>query len=169
MTGQQDDTPRPARRSGRGLTPLRAMLPEAATREIRRRGFFEVAVISRWSVIVCPDIAGCCVPERIAYPRGQRSGATLHLVVSSARAIEVQHMEPVLIERINTVFGYDAVARLALHHGLPESVRPGRRRPRPLEPEEEEWVDRQVARVRDGPLREALLRLGRAVLGSTDG
>lgn len=165
MSEQEErTTPGGAVRRGTGLRPLRTALPEHTTREIRRRGFFEVAVIRRWPSIVGSDIADCCAPDRITYPRGRRSGATLHLIVTSSRSIEVQHMEPVLLERINTVFGYDAVARLVLHHGLPEHVRPAARRRPALDGSEEHWIGELIGEVRHLPLREALRDLGRAVL-----
>ena len=78
--------------------------------------------------------------------------------------MRAQHQIPVLLERINTVFGYSAIARIALKQGpLPkrrESLRP---KLRPLKPEEVARVTESVAGVERSDLRQALEDLGKAV------
>lgn len=160
---QTTQTTRAARRQG--LRMLSASVPKLTDRAIRRRGFVEAAVIHRWSAIVGPDVASWCVPDRIAFPRDRRFGATLHLQVQGARALELQHMEPVLLERINTVFGYSAIARISIRQGpAPRQEQPRRKPARKLERHEESWISGQVGTVRDPRLKDALEALGRAVL-----
>ena len=59
--------------------------------------------------------------REVELPRGERRDGTLHLQVAPGLALEVQHREPVLVERINAFFGYRAVARLALKQGPPRA------------------------------------------------
>jgi hypothetical protein len=72
----------------------------------------------------------------------------------------------VLLERINGYFGYRAVIRLALVQGgaPPEagSVPPPLR---PLEPAEHQALDRRLDGIADPTLRDALRRLGTAIIG----
>ena len=148
-----------------GLKMLGATVPKLTDKALRKRGFVESAIIHRWGSIVGEEVAGWCAPDRVAFPRDRRVGATLHLVVPGARALEVQHLEPVLLERINTVFGYDAVTRISIRQGpLPEPRHKPRPEPRPLDRREEGWVAEQVADFRDQDLKNALQALGRAVL-----
>lgn len=88
--------------------------------------------------------------------------------VAPGLAPEVQHRSPVIIERINGFFGYRAVARLVLVQGPPvrRTGRPAPPRLRPLRPEERGALDRRLAGIDDPTLREALRRLGEAVIGS---
>lgn len=148
-----------------GLRILGATVPKLTDKALRKRGFVESAIVHRWSGIVGEEVAGWCAPDRVAFPRDRRVGATLHLVVPGARALELQHLEPVLLERINTVFGYDAVTRIAIRQGpLPEPRSKPRPEPRPLDQIEEGWISDQVANFQDQDLKNALQALGRAVL-----
>jgi hypothetical protein len=148
-----------------GLRMLGATTPKLTDKALRKRGFVEAAIVNRWSSIVGEEVAGWCAPDKVAFPRDRRVGATLHLVVPGARALELQHLEPILLERINTVFGYDAVTRIAIRQGpLPEPRKKNRPELRPLDPREEDWVAGQVAEFVDSDLKNALQALGRAVL-----
>ncbi|MGH7090526.1 MAG: DUF721 domain-containing protein, partial [Stellaceae bacterium] len=128
---------------------------------------FAVAqLVTEWAAIVGPDWAEKMAPERLSFPPGERRDGTLHLRVAPALALEVQHRAPLLLERINGFFGYGAVARLKLVQGpLPRASRPKRPDPPVLPAAEKAALDRRLAGIEDEELREALRRLGTAVLG----
>jgi hypothetical protein len=92
---------------------------ERLTRPIfQRRGFGGAGIVEHWEDIVGSHLASACTPERISYPGQSRRGGTLHLRIgSSSLALEIQHLEPQIIERINSHFGYGAIARLRIQHG----------------------------------------------------
>ncbi|SLN33937.1 DUF721 domain-containing protein [Oceanibacterium hippocampi] len=151
-----------------GARTLGRLVPEAARGAFRRRGFSESAVLLRWPEIAGPTIAGFARPERMSYPPGKGTGATLHLRVAIGRAPEVQHLAPLIVERINAFYGYGAVARLAIVQApLPPQAptKPGRR-PTPLDPAEEKRLAALLAGIADDGLRRALDRLGRSVIGT---
>jgi len=152
-------------RRGRGPRALGAMLPGITDAALRKRGFAQTAVVSNWAEIVGPELAADAAPQKLTFPRGGHGDGTLHVRVSGPLAIELQHMEPLVLERINTYFGYHAVARLALVQGpLPprrDEVR--RKKPPALDADEVEAVERVVSGVEDDSLRHALSGLGRAV------
>ena len=91
----------------------------------------------------------------------------LHLrVESGGLATELQHLEPVIVERINGYFGYRAVAGLRFQNGpLPRREDPAPKPIRPLTAEEERALEKSLSTVADDALRERLEALGRAVLG----
>lgn len=91
-----------------------------------RRGFNEPALVTQWAAIVGAELAGRTLPVRIAFQRKDRTGGTLHIKVDGAYAIELQHIAPLVIERLNAYYGYAALDRLALHQA-PVEARPGRR------------------------------------------
>ena len=129
------------------------------------RGFGAASVITQWEQIVGPVLARATAPERIAYPQGERGNGTLHLKVSSASlALELQHLEPQMIERINSHFGYRAVARLRILQGPVKRPEAPKAKPRPaLAPEKRAALERKVGRVTDPDLQDALRRLGEAI------
>lgn len=163
------------------LAPKRFSLPPIGsqvaglTRELfRKRGFAEGHILANW-----PDIAGAVIadysaPERLVYPRragegrGPAPAATLEIRVDGPIALEIRHLEPQIIERINTYYGYSAVSRLKLTQG-PLPVKPkARRRPiRALAPHERQALADQLQPIAEPGLNDALTRLGERILGRT--
>jgi hypothetical protein len=113
-----------------------------------------------WAAIVGPQVAAVSWPESLA------RGGTLKLRVAPARALEIQHRAPLVVERINLFFGRDAVVRLALVQGpLPLAALAAAPLPdRPLTSVENAALGRQIEPVASPELREALDRLGRRVI-----
>jgi hypothetical protein len=156
----------PLTRRSVAMRPLAASLPAVMKTALGRRGFGEGAIITDWPAIVGAEIAALSAPERLSFPPGERRAGVLQVRVAGPMAIELQHLEPLVLERINMHFGYQAVARLKISQG-PLPARP--RRPpspplRPLNEGLEAQLSRCLSAVTEAPLREALERLGRALL-----
>ena len=87
--------------------------------------------------------------------------------VGGAAALEIQHVTPQILERINAYFGRRVVRQLRLlQMPLPVAAEPPPCPVRPLDPAEEEALVRDVHVIASDPLRTALLALGRTVAGS---
>jgi hypothetical protein len=153
-------------RRGR-VRAIAAEVPRIAGAVLGKRGFAEAQLVAQWPAIIGDSLAQGVSPEKLSFPRGERREGTLHLRVAPGLALEVQHREPVLVERINAFFGYRAVARLALKQGPPAPADapapPGRR---PLKAEERQSLDRRLAAIDDPSLKAALERLGEAVIAA---
>lgn len=129
-----------------------------------KRGMNDGAIARHWPEIAGETLARVSVPEKITYEKGERIRGTLRLRVSnSALATEIQHSEPIIVERINTYFGYQAVARLRLIHGLVPASRAKPAARRNLTREEETALEDQLSGVKDDDIRTALDGLGRAM------
>ena len=151
---------KPARRGG-GLKRVGLTLPPAAVQAYRKHGFAESRLLTDWQVVVGERLADVCLPEKLS-----RDGV-LTIRVSPAFGLELQHLEPKILERIATFFGHRAVSRLKLRQG--EVQRPERRKAREsrtLTPGEDAELENQLSKVDDDGMRDALERLGRAVLGA---
>ena len=148
------------------IRAIAAEVPPIAAAALGKRGFGEAQLVTQWETVIGPELAAKLAPERLSFPRGERSEGTLRLRVASAFAIEAQHLEPMLIERINGFFGYRAVARLVLVQGPPLAVATRATLPRALSAAEERHLDERWAGVPDSEFREALKRRGAAVMGS---
>jgi hypothetical protein len=151
----------------------------------RRHGLARVRLLSEWPAIVGPELARRCRPEKlISLGRAAASTAAdspaakiaaaqsaekargpsaLRLRVSGAAALEIQHLAPQIVERINAYFGYRAVERLQLVQG-PLPLEPAPRRPVALDAAQRRTLETKLADVADEDLRKALGGLGRAVL-----
>lgn len=158
-------------RSRRGGSPraIAQMVPKLTRKALGRRGLAEANLVADWPTIVGSERARTCQPEKLAFPRGRRHQGTLHLRVTSAAAIEIQHDAPVLIERINGYFGYAAVADIRLIQApLTQRKEPLRQRPK-REPSvsEKSALDARLQTVEDPELRTVLNRLGMAILSES--
>ncbi len=143
----------------------------------RKRGFAEAGILTNWPEIMGHVLAGRTLPQRISYPKGERSEGTLYIRAESAWATELQHLAPQVIERINSYFGYRAVAQLAIsqgtippgHDAAPAADQPsasgpassGQPAPKPPSPTGE------IAKIDDDGLRAALASLDAAVQGES--
>jgi hypothetical protein len=146
--------------------PSFAGSPRIAGAALGKRGFGEAQLVTQWEAVIGDELANKLTPERITFPRGERRNGTLRLRVASAFATEAQHLEPVLIERINAFFGYGAVSRLVFIQGPPLSTAPAPPRLRKLSADEQRDIESRVAGVADPELRAALARLGTAIAGN---
>ena len=98
----------------------------------KRFGFVQGAVVSRWTEIVGERYARVSTPESIRFPAGRKAGGTLTLAVDGAHAPLIQHLAPMIAERVNLFFGYDAVAKIAFRQGGGTRSVPRPPRPRPV-------------------------------------
>src|SRR5919199_5236963 len=95
----------------------------------RRFGFVQGSIVSRWPEIVGERYARVSSPESIRFPAGKKSGGVLTLLVEGAHAPLIQHLAPMIIERVNRFFGHPAINRIVFRQGkaarpAPPPVRP---------------------------------------------
>ena len=131
----------------------------------KRFGFVQSSIVSRWAEIVGERYARVSSPESISFPGGRKSGGALTLLVQGAHAPLVQHLAPMIIERVNRFFGYAAVDRLIFRQGKPpaEAPRPSRPELRPVPKELGEGL-REIA---DPELRSCLEALASRIASSS--
>jgi hypothetical protein len=119
---------------------------------------------ARWREIVGDALASRSEPVKLIKTRN--AGATLELKVAGPVAALVQHQAPLILDRLNLYLGQGTVARLRIVQGPvsgPTKPTPRPRAPPPLDTFAEQQLAGSLDRVREGPLRDALLRLGRQV------
>jgi hypothetical protein len=164
-----------ARRTrGGGPMAIGAYVPAIAQKVFEAHGFSSASILSDWPEIIGPDFAAISAPERLAWPRGgnqshideeerpgmpshRRSGATLILRVEGPRSLEIQHIAPQILERINIYFGYRAVAELRIVQGPVKRDAP---QTPPVSDVKEVTFE---TKIEDEKLRAALIKLGSGV------
>lgn len=151
---------------GLGLRSVAASVERVTGSLHNRQGFAEPALIQGWGEIVGPELAAQSSPIRLV-PAKDGNGGTLHVRVSGPLALELQHLQPQVLQRVNGYFGYRAVSRLALRQaptGTPRRQPPPGRKPVALTANQQAELDAQLSTVTDPELRDALSRLGRQVM-----
>ena len=165
---------RAAERSGRfEPRPIGELSARLVAKPLGKRGFAAATLVAEWPTIVGPALADSTLPLKVTFAQGERVRGTLHLkIASGAMALQMQHLGPLIIERVNTHFGYGAVAKLAFMQGpLPRPAAPDRVMPATREPQEpaaevDAALAERIAALPEGELRQALLRLGRRLAPS---
>jgi len=147
-----------------GPRALGDLTQRLAKTHLGKRGFTEASLVTDWAHIVGEAQSLGSLPLKIVFPQGERAGGTLHVrVASGGLATEFNHLEPLILQRINGYFGYGAVARLKITQGpVPKRERKKQAKPPAvLPPEQEQALQDRLAAVTDPDLREALAKLGR--------
>ena len=158
--------PRPPPPAGRPLAPFIKVLDE-------RFGRGPDVLRARWREIVGEALAQRTEPVKLSKPRGG-GGGVLELKVDGPAAALIQHQAPDILARVNLFLGAGAVIRLrvvqgpvrrlAAEEGAAQAAQVRRRRAQPLDAAVEADLEAGLARAGDGPLKNALRRLGREVL-----
>ena len=151
-----DEQDKPGTGAGRfvyGPRPLSALVPGVVRPAFRGRMAATAQVLADWAAIVGPAYAALTTPRRL-------TSATLTIGCTGPVAMELQHVAPALIERINSHLGRAAVERLRFVQEPPPraTAAPIPRRPAT------HAAQAAVAGLPPGELRDALERLGRVVL-----
>lgn len=124
----------------------------------RRGGGLVFRLKADWPAIAGADWAG------VAWPAALGRDGALRLNTLPVAALELQHITPPLIERINGYFGRAAVTRIvfvqAVWSSPPQLSGPAPRLPMVVEAE---TFDQRLAQIADCELRAALARFGRAI------
>ena len=157
-TRPQFRAPPPA---GKSLAPLLKELD-------KRFGQGPAALQTRWREIVGETLARRTEPVRIIKSRTAGEGGTLELRVDGPVASLLQHQAPQITARLDLLLGRGAVTRLRIVQGplktTPPPVQVRARRKPPLDAARERDLAEGLAAQPDGPLKDALLKLGRGVL-----
>lgn len=119
-----------SKRKAEGEDSQRSCRPRAAgelvgrvgDQSFRRFGFLQSSIVSRWPEIVGERYAKVSSPESIRFPTGRKNGGVLTLLVEGAHSPLIQHLTPMIIERVNRFFGYAAIDRIVFRQGRPPAA-----------------------------------------------
>ncbi|MFL2787019.1 MAG: DUF721 domain-containing protein [Paracoccaceae bacterium] len=140
----------------------------------QNRGFAQSRLLTHWAEIAGADIAKIAQPTNVSYS-AQGMGATLTLLTRSGHGPELEMQKEKLRERINAVYGYNAITRIKISHtsasGFAEAQTAFDPRPAPAAPGVDKKIADQARKtaspVEDQDLRRALEQLGQNVLTSS--
>lgn len=153
---------RPPPPAGKGLSKLIKELDQ-------KYGKGPGALQARWREIVGERLAKQTEPVKLTSPRAGEPAA-LEIRVAGASAALVQHQAPEIVARVNLFLGEGSVNKLRIvqgplrNLGAKKMPPPVRRRVAPLDAGAEAELQKSLADAPDGPLKAALLSLGRGVL-----
>ncbi|WP_120499971.1 DUF721 domain-containing protein [Roseovarius sp. EL26] len=165
----------PSKRPGfTGFKRTSQLLQRPIRQASESRGFAVSRVLTHWAEIVGSEIATMGRPVEVSYGR-QGMGATLSVLTNGALAPLLEMQKEIIRERVNAVYGYNAIARVRVTQTAASGFSDGKveflHQAPAKKPPSEQAV--KVARdkaseltlpVGDSTLREALEILGQNVL-----
>lgn len=104
--------PDPSRRK-RGFEAASGLMRDQIRAAGESRGFAVARLLTHWPEIAGTAMAAITRPVKVGYGR-EGMGGTLTLLTTSANAPMVQMELPRLKEKVNAVYGYNAIARITL-------------------------------------------------------
>jgi hypothetical protein len=157
---EKDETPRSCRPRAAG-----ELVGSIGDQSFRRFGFVQSSIVSRWAEIVGERYARVSSPESIRFPAGRKSSGVLTLLVEGAHAPLIQHLTPMIIDKVNLFFGYAAINRIVFKQGRPPPPPPRPERPQ-LKPVPKE-LGEGLREIADPELRACLESLAAQIAAST--
>lgn len=160
--------------STRGFKRTASVLSEQIRRVGESRGFAVSRLLTHWAEIAGADMAEIARPVNITYGRGG-FGATLTVLTTGPNAPMLEMQKERLREKVNGVYGYNAISRVRITQTAPTGFAEGQAvftppppaSPPPPDPEILNRARQSAGAVDDDDLRTALERLGRNVLSRT--
>lgn len=140
-----------------GPQPVGALLPRITRPAFRRRAPAAAQLMADWEAIVGPALAAQTQPRRLA-------AGTLTVGCAGPVALELGHLATELAGRINAHLGATVVQRLRFVQDLVATPPAPPPAPPAPPPQLVALAEATLAPIPEGPLRDALAALGRAVL-----
>jgi len=122
----------PRSRKYEGLATLTKEVTALTQNIFGQKGFVSIDLITNWADIIGSDLAQGVVPLKLTFPLNRHSQGTLHVrTASGAFALLFEHQKARVIDRINTYFGYPAIAQINQIQGAVKL--------KSVQPQEVEW------------------------------
>lgn len=152
----------------RGFEAAATLVAPELRHAAEKRGFAVARLLTDWPEIVGPETAAHTRPVKVSHGKG--FGATLTLLTDGAHAPLVQMQLPRLRERVNAVYGFNAIARIVLTQTAAQGFAEGQAQfrhappaePPPSPPEAIAAADQVAAQFDDPRLADSMRRLALA-------
>ena len=134
-------------------------------------GKIEFLILSKWTQIVGSFFADHSEPDKISRITEDFNEFDepiyknfLHVRVSPAAAVEFQHYKDTIIEKINSFFGYKAIADLRLQQNfIPKAKVNNKLNDGKISAKEKEKIKNEIAVIHDEELQKSIVNLGASI------
>ena len=114
----------PRKSTTRGFKRTASVLSGEIRRAGESRGFAVSRLLTHWAEIAGEEIAAIAQPVKVGYGRGGL-GATLTVLTTGAQAPMLEMQKETLRERVNAVYGYNAISRVHITQTAPTGFAEG--------------------------------------------
>lgn len=158
-------------RHNKSLESLGSIFIPIVKGSLSAQDLIEIEIICRWHDIVGKELSSFCFPMKTKYDPKQDCRTLIVEVPLGGYALEMQHKEHYLLEKINAYFGYKAVHKLNITQNA--NRRPvfvenkvDKNSEKVVSPENMAYLTSLTAEIKDEKLREILIKIGKNVLSN---
>lgn len=154
----------------RGPRPLSMALDHSSKPLFAKRGFVQTRIIHDWSHIIGKALAQFSQPNKLSFQKDKRSGGMLYIeVYDSGMATQMAYLEPMIIEKIATYFGYKAVSKIKLiqkpsMRATAAKADTTTQQDKTLTDSQQQQLDQMLHTIDDDALRQMLASLGKHII-----
>jgi len=160
------------RATTKGFARTSSLLAQRIRTASESRGFAQSRLLTHWAEVAGAEVAEIARPVEVSYGRGG-FGATLTLLTTGPHAPILEMQKEKLRDRVNRVYGYNAISRVRITQTAPTGFAEGQvafapapkasHNTRP-DPEVQARAKESVAPIEDEALRRAMARLSENIL-----
>lgn len=136
---------------------------------IKAEDLVEVDVILKWRDIIGKEMAMFCHPLKTHYNPRDNCRTLFVEVPIGGFALEIQHKERYILDKINAYFGYKAIHKINVSQNANIKIKKTeeglcRKKGRELSEDEKKYLSDLSETIKDDNLREILIKLGENII-----
>ncbi len=149
-----------------GLVPLAQTALPIAKELLGKNAFVEIDIIRNWSKIVGEQLAESSLPLELNFNADQKNNGVLKICVATgALAMEIEQKKVIILEKINTYFGYNAVGAIKIVQNQSVMTLAGKQKSeKQISDVQKNMLDDIVGDLQSDDLKKALFKLGESIL-----
>ena len=132
------------------------------------KDFIEADIMLKWSDIVGKDIASFSTPIKVKFnPKTDERTIYMEVPVGGF-ALELQHREVYLLEKINSYFGYKAIHKLSISQNANMIIKKMQKtkKTQQIDDRDKKYLLEMSDGINNDELKEILIKLGENVISS---
>lgn len=156
-------------RKSAGLNNVATAVMPIVKNILGKKGMIIADILTIWEQIVGEEMAAYSLPRKIDFKKNEKSNGIIHIVVpGGAFALELQHRENFLLEKINAYFGYQAVTGMRIIQDANlkikiKEINQPKVKKSLVSLEEQNYINSLTEEIIDPELKNTLVRLGESV------
>ena len=148
----------------RGLRQVGQVSGTLSRKILSKKGNFLGSLLQDWPLIMGGKYANQIKPEKISFPKNKNREGTLHVsVASGSLSIMTQYLQPLVLEKVNQFFGYNAFEKVSIRQTKQIQKKESLQKEVSLTPEDEASIKILLEEMPEGPLKESLKELGKSL------
>ena len=142
-----------------GLRSFGNSLPRGVKGILKKNGYNYSEIISKWKTLLGKNISDFAIPKSIKMKNGSKNG-TLVLSVKRGNEIDVEYSKQIIIDKINSYFGYKLINEIRIQTTNSEKKPPKIEKTYKMIPKH---VEKKINTIKNKSVKDSLFQLFQTV------